>query len=133
VLDGVAGLGLAVTAREKTLVNAGYGFAGTSDLFFTWPDDAPGILDYKTKRTKPGEKVEAYDEHRLQLAAYAATEYGEDVIGRVRAVNVFVSSTEPGRVEWVYHGDLTPDWNAFMLLCGLWRHLKGYDPRCAGN
>ena len=20
-----------------------------------------------------------------------------------------------------------------LLLCGLWRHLKGYDPRCAGN
>ncbi len=49
------------------------------------------------------------------------------------AVNVFVSSTEPGRVEWVHHGDLTPDWGAFRLLCGLWRHLKGYDPRCAGN
>jgi hypothetical protein len=46
---------------------------------------------------------------------------------------VFVSSTEPGRVEWVHHGDLTPDWGAFRLLCGLWRHLKGYDPRCAGN
>ena len=133
VLDGIAGRGLAVTAREKTLVNASHGFAGTADLFFTWRDGAPGILDYKTKRTRPGEKVEAYDEHRLQLAAYAATEYGDAYIGRVRAVNVFVSSTEPGRVEWVHHGDLTPDWGAFRLLCGLWRHLKGYDPRCAGN
>lgn len=129
VLDGIAGRGLAVTAREKTLVNACHGFAGTADLFFTWPDGAPGILDYKTKRTRSGEKVEAYDEHRLQLAAYAATEYGDAYIGRVRAINVFVSTTEPGRVEAVQHGDLSRDWAAFRLLASLWRYVKNYDPR----
>ena len=83
--------------------------------------------------TKPGEKVAAHDEHRLQLAAYAATEYGDAYIGRVRAINVFVSTTEPGRVEFVAHGDLTRDWQAFRLLASLWRYVKDYDPRGAGS
>ena len=112
-------------------MNTGHGFAGTTDLLFTHGDGLPGILDYKTKKTKPGEKVPAYDEHRLQLAAYGATEYGDAYIGRVRAINVFVSTTEPGRVEFVTHGDLTQDWAAFRLLASLWRYVKGYDPRSA--
>jgi len=45
---------------------------------------------------------------------------------------VFVSTTEPGRVEFVTHGDLTQDWAAFRLLASLWRYVKGYDPREAG-
>ena len=129
VLDLIAREGLTVTAREKRVVNAGHGFAGTTDLLFTDRDGRPGILDYKTKKTKPGEKVSAYDEHRLQLAAYAATEYGDAYIGRVRAYNVFVSSTEPGRMEAVQHGDLSRDWAAFRLLASLWRYVKNYDPR----
>ena len=129
VLDLIAREGLTVTAREKRIVNTDHGFAGTTDLLFTHGGGLPGILDYKTKKTKPGEKVTAYDEHRLQLAAYAATEYGDAYIGRVRAINVFVSTTEPGRVEFVTHGDLTRDWQAFKLLASLWRYSKKYDPR----
>ena len=129
VLDLIAREGLTVTAREKRIVNTGHGFAGTTDLLFTYGDEQPGILDYKTKKTKPGEKVTAYDEHRLQLAAYAATEYGDAYIGRVWAINVFVSTTEPGRVEFAVHGDLSRDWQAFMLVASLWRYVKNYDPR----
>ena len=129
VLDLIAREGLTVTAREKRVVNLGHGFAGTTDLFFTYGQGQPGILDYKTKKTKPGEKVPAYDEHRLQLAAYAATEYGDAYLNRVRAINVFVSTTEPGRVEFMQHGDLTPDWAAFREVASFWRYSKGYDPR----
>jgi len=134
VLDFIAREGLTVTAREKRVVNGAHGFAGTTDLLFTWGDgQQPGILDYKTKKTKPGEKVCAYDEHRLQLAAYAATEYGDTAFGALKAFNVFVSSTEPGRVEIIKHGDLTRDWQAFKLLASLWRYAKGYDSRCAAE
>ena len=129
VLDLIAREGLTVTAREKRVVNTDHGFAGTTDVFFTHGGGLPGILDYKTKKTKPGEKVTAYDEHRLQLAAYAATEYGDAYLSRVRAINVFVSTTEPGRVEFMTHGDLTRDWQAFKLLASLWRYAKEYDPR----
>ncbi|HPS09712.1 MAG TPA: PD-(D/E)XK nuclease family protein [Kiritimatiellia bacterium] len=131
VLDFIAREGLCVTGREKRLVNGSHGFAGQTDLLYTWGGSMPGILDYKTKKTKPGEKVSAYDEHRLQLAAYAATEYGEASLPTVKAFNVFVSSTEPGRVEFVQHGDLSRDWAAFKMLASIWRYAKGYDPRFA--
>lgn len=131
VLDFIAREGLCITGREKRLVNGVHGFAGQTDLLFTWGGGKPGILDYKTKKTKPGEKVGAYDEHRLQLAAYAATEYGEAALPEVKAFNVFVSSTEPGRVDHVQHGDLSRDWAAFKMLASIWRYSKGYDPRFA--
>ncbi len=129
VLDFIAREALVITGREKRLVNGVHGFAGQTDLLFTWGGGKPGILDYKTKKTKPGEKVGAYDEHRLQLAAYAATEYGEAALPEVKAFNVFVSSTEPGRVDIVRHGDLSRDWQAFKMLASLWRYSKNYDPR----
>lgn len=129
VLDFIAREGLCITGREKRLVNGTHGFAGQTDLLYTWGGGLPGVLDYKTRKTKPGEKVSAYDEHRLQLAAYAATEYGEASLPTVKAFNVFVSSTEPGRVEFVQHGDLSRDWAAFKMLASIWRYSKNYDPR----
>lgn len=120
--------GFVVFGREERLVNAAHGFAGTADLLFG-RGDRNGILDYKTKKTKPGEKVLAYDEHRLQLAAYAATRYGEACLPRLLAYNVFISTTEPGRVEIVQHEHVGVHWLAFKMLAGLWRYLRNYDPR----
>jgi len=90
-----------------------------------------GILDFKTKRTSPDEKVTAYDEHVLQLAAYAATHYGADYLDRVVAANLFISSTEPGRLDVVKHdkAKLVEAYEAFKQMCAVWRFRKGYDPR----
>ena len=55
-------------------------------------------------------------------------EFG-DYLGRVLAANVFVSTTEPGRVEVVKHANIPRDWEAFKLVAAMWRYLKGYDPR----
>ena len=87
-----------------------------------------GILDYKTRKTKPGEKVEAYDNQAMQLAAYGATYWGEENLPRLLAANVFISTTEPGRIEVVKHPDVLRDWQAFKLVASLWRYQKGYDP-----
>jgi len=126
--------GIRVTHSEIVLVNPIHGFAGRVDSLFTWgPVDAPnmGILDFKTKKTKPDEKVEAYDEHTLQLAAYAATHYGAEYLDRVLAANLFISSTEPGRMEVVKHDKarLVEAYHAFTQMCAVWRFRKGYDPR----
>jgi hypothetical protein len=69
VLDWMRQVGVKVTHSEIVLVNAVHGFAGRVDALFTWGDafGKMGILDFKTKKTKEGEKVEAYDEHTLQL------------------------------------------------------------------
>jgi hypothetical protein len=121
--------GIAIVEREIPLVNKAHGFAGTSDVFFRYGKNGIGILDYKTRKTKPGEKVTAYDNQAQQLAAYAATYWGEDRIGDVLAANVFISTTEPGRMDVVKHTSLPADWEAFKLIAALWRYQNGYDPR----
>jgi hypothetical protein len=133
VLDWMRQVGVKVTHSEIVLVNAVHGFAGRVDALFTWGDafGKMGILDFKTKKTKEGEKVEAYDEHTLQLAAYAATHYGAEHLQHVVAANLFISSTEPGRLEVVKHdkGKLVAAYEAFTQMCAVWRFRKGYDPR----
>ena len=123
---------LRIVERELALVNHAEGFAGQSDVFFRYGKNGVGILDYKTRKTKPGEVVKAYDNQSMQLAAYAATYWGEDRIGDVLAANVFISSTEPGRMDVVKHTNLSADWEAFKLIAALWRYQKGYDPRGKG-
>jgi hypothetical protein len=134
VLDWMKKVGVKVTHSEIVLVNAVHGFAGRVDALFTWgTPDSPnmGILDFKTKRTSPDEKVTAYDEHVLQLAAYAATHYGADYLDRVVAANLFISSTEPGRLDVVKHdkAKLVEAYECFKQMCAVWRFRKGYDPR----
>ena len=82
---------------------------------------------------KPGEKAVSYDNQAMQLAAYAATYWGEENIDRVLAANVFISTTEPGRMDVVKHPTIARDWQAFKLVAALWRYVKGYDPRTAGQ
>lgn len=133
VLAWMKEVGVKVTHSEIVLVNAVHGFAGRVDALFTWGDTTGkhGILDFKTKKTKPGEKVEAYDEHVLQLAAYAATHYGANALQHVVAANLFISTTEPGRLEVVKHDKdkLVKAYEAFQQMCAIWRFRKDYDPR----
>jgi len=87
------------------------------------------ILDYKTRKTKEGEKVTTYDGQGMQLAAYAVAQWGEAMLDKVTAANVFISTTEPGRMEVCKHEDLRGEWEAFKAACVLWRKAKGFDPR----
>ena len=125
--------GITVIEREFRVVNHDHGFAGTADVFFRYGENGVGILDYKTRKTVPGKPVGAYEDQAMQLAAYAATFWGEENIGRVLAANVFVSTTEPGRVEVVKHANIPRDWEAFKLVAAMWRYVKGYDPRAAAG
>ncbi|MDD5706540.1 MAG: hypothetical protein PHR35_11485 [Kiritimatiellae bacterium] len=121
--------GISIVEREFRVVNTAHGFAGTADVFFRYGDNGIGVLDYKTRKTQPGKPVGAYEDQAMQLAAYAATYWGEENIGRVLAANVFVSTTEPGRMEVVKHPLPQRDWEAFKLVAAMWRYVKGYDPR----
>jgi hypothetical protein len=121
--------GIDIIDREVKLVNQRHGFAGTADVLFRYGRTGIGILDYKTRKTKPGEEVSAYDNQAMQLAAYGATYWGEENVDRLLAANVFISTTEPGRVVVVKHPDVVRDWQAFRMVAALWRYQKGYDPR----
>ncbi len=121
--------GILIVEREVRLVNSDHGFAGMADVMFRYGENGIGILDYKTRKTEPGKAVGVYEDQAMQLAAYAATYWGEENVNRVLAANVFISTTEPGRVEVVKHKELERDWQAFKLVAALWRYVKGYDPR----
>jgi uncharacterized protein YaiE (UPF0345 family) len=125
--------GILVMEREIRLVNTAHGFAGTADVMFRYGENGIGILDYKTRKTEPGKPVGAYEDQAMQLAAYAATYWGEENVGRVLAANVFISTTEPGRMEVVKHANPERDWQAFKMVAALWRYVKGYDPRSSAQ
>jgi len=55
----------------------------------------PGLQDAEDGGRKA---VTPYDGQGMQLAAYAAAHYGAGALPRVLAANVFISTTEPGRM-----------------------------------
>jgi hypothetical protein len=96
------------------------GFGGKVDLF---TDNI--VVDVKTKEFTDPEKVPAYDEHLMQLAAYRVG------LGMTlaRCANVFVSRSVPGLVavkEWSAD-DLIRGWNMFQHLLGFWQTKNGHE------
>lgn len=101
---------------EKSFAND-LGFGGKLDLH---SEDGDGIvIDFKTKEFTDPAKVETYDEHLMQLAAYRL---GLD-LPYARCANVFVSVTEPGLVvikEWSQE-DLERGEEMFYHLLKYWQ------------
>jgi hypothetical protein len=122
-------VGIRVTHREIVLTNPREGYAGRVDALFEYGARGIGIIDFKSRKTKPGEKVTPYDGQGLQLAAYAAAHYGPARLPDVLAANIYISTTEPGRMEVCKHADLPGLYDVFLHACALWRYLKGFDPR----
>lgn len=122
--------GIVPVANEVVLVNHEHGFGGTSDLPCLLNSKTPALFDYKTKETKPGEPIEPYPEQAMQIAAYAAT-YWKEQFARCWGLNLYLSSTEPGRTEAAAYSpaQLAAEWEVFKMLCAIWRHLNQYDPR----
>jgi len=106
-----------------------HGYAGRCDVLGHDAKGGPVVIDYKTRKTKPKQACKPYDTQGMQLAAYAVAHYGEDMLPQVKAWNVYISTTEVGRVEGYQHESLLPHWEAFKAAAALWRHIKGYDPR----
>ena len=97
------------------------GYGGKVDLYCK-PDEYAKyglVADVKTKDFGPDDKVDAYDEHLMQLAAYRV---GLD-IPSARCANVFVSRTHPKLVkiiEWT-EDDLKRGWLMFQCLLNYWK------------
>jgi hypothetical protein len=91
------------------------GFGGKVDLHS--PQGV--VIDIKTKEFTDPAKVDAYDEHLMQLAAYRVG------LGmpEARCANVFVSRSVPGLtrvVEWSQE-DLERGWKMFAALLNFWQ------------
>lgn len=90
------------------------GFGGKVDLHCP-----TAVVDIKTKEFAPGDKVDGYDEHLMQLAAYRIG-LG---IPEAKCANLFVSRTHPGTVflkEWTEQ-EVQKGWNMFLCLLEFWQ------------
>jgi hypothetical protein len=94
------------------------GFGGKCDLHC---QDI--VLDVKTKEFSDT-KMDIYDEHLMQLAAYRVG------LGmpNARCANVFVSRSHPGVVAIVEHSedDIKKGWEMFTHILKFWQLSKGY-------
>lgn len=111
---------------EKTVVNKTHGFAGMVDLQMH-SKMGYGVLDYKTRKTTPGKPCTPYETQPCQIAAYASTLWPEDIpIG----CNLFISTTEPGRIEatWYTIKELEEQFEMFAALCKVWQTMKNFNP-----
>lgn len=120
VIGSLTALGR-VVATEKVLVGVSY--AGKTDCICE-SDHAITLLDFKTTKRPP---KEAYPEHRLQLAAYAAA-LGNTGGKRIRTVNIYISTTEPGQIAICAN----PDWvetfqRGFKPILDYWYWRNGLD------
>lgn len=101
---------------EKSFAHE-FGFGGKVDLFSKEGDGV--VLDIKTKEFSDPAKVQGFDEHMMQLAAYRKGLY----LPNARCANVFVSVTNPGLVvvkEWSPE-DLARGWAMFYALLKYWQ------------
>jgi hypothetical protein len=116
--------------REIVLVNKKQGFGGTVDVIATGKGGQMCVIDFKTRKTRPGVKATPYDGQAMQGATY----WGEQNLKHMFGANVFISTTEPGRVDVCSYTpeELGSEYLAFLGVCNLWRHIKKYDPRIDG-
>jgi hypothetical protein len=61
----------------------------------------------------------------MQIAAYAA------IAGARRGVNLYISTTEPGRIgeAWYEESQIDKEFEAFKCVCKLWQHMNNYTPK----
>lgn len=119
-----------VVCTEKCIV--GPGFAGKYDCEIDNEEPFLDLLDFKTAKTMPTVKTGSWDEHVLQLAAYAHARTLQGNLGnkKVRCWNVYISTREPGQVLALEN----IDWEAayhegFQPLVRHWQWRKQYFPK----
>lgn len=135
-------IGLHEVRSEAIEVNRAIGYAGTVDIsgYALDPDGmfdlptVPIICDIKTKRTKPGEPIVTPETYPWQLAAYHVSRFGtgqRELHPHARACNIYISSTEPGRVEtkWYERAELEVGLEAFLCCHKLFCIRHNYQPK----
>lgn len=123
VKDWVAKNNIKFLQHELRLVNTEIGYAGTTDALI----EKGGILyvlDYKSRKTKPDYDIKPWSKEPMQVAAYAK------VAGAKRGVNLYISTTEPGRIgeAWYDEATLDKEYNTFVNVCKVWQAMNNYAP-----
>ena len=114
--------------REGVVVNLEDGYAGRVDLLAQF-GNTKIIIDFKSKKTTEGVKITPFEFQPTQIAAYAMAAFG--TLHNCMGANVYISTTEPGRLETaVYNSEkLKEEYSLFLNMLAMWRAIKKYDPR----
>lgn len=103
-------------------VVVGDGYAGRVDLVQQTQDGYLWV-DFKTSGS-PLPIKGSWMDHRIQLAAYAATANGQP---NRRTANLYISTKNRGEFIWSGNPPWQPDFECFMHLLAVWRHMNGFD------
>ena len=127
-LAKVSQAGIQLVQHELRLVNQIVGYAGTTDAVMVDGSARQGILDFKSRKTKPGQKCTPWETEPMQIAAYAQAKFS--TLEGITGANVYISTTEIGRIEIVTYtsDELKEAYGAFLASAKLWSYLKGYRP-----
>lgn len=112
-----------ISFSEKTFSCVRLGYGGTVDL-----GNNALIADIKTKEVLDTSKRLAWDEHIMQLAAYAiGLEMPLD--GSTTLVNIFVGwNGDTEFVYWTDYNEIHRGWQMFLTAFDLWKLQKRYNP-----
>lgn len=131
-LLGFQKAGYTVDKSEVSVVCPQHGYAGTTDCAVT-KGSMCGIVDFKTIRTTPGKPLSYRFNHLPQIAAYHVAYWcnGGVITDNGFGANVYISTTEPNRVEVVEYTaqEMRDAFDMFLSACNIWRYANKYDPR----
>jgi hypothetical protein len=131
-LLGFQKAGYTVDKSEVSVVCPQHGYAGTTDCAVT-KGSMCGIVDFKTIRTTPGKPLSYRFNHLPQIAAYHVGYWcnGGVITDNGFGANVYISTTEPNRVEVVEYTaqEMRDAFDMFLSAANIWRYANKYDPR----
>ena len=108
-----------VSVVEQVVIGDGY--AGRVDCITT--SQSITVWDFKSAKKLP---PESWTEHRLQLAAYAKT-LGNVGDTMIRTGNIYISTTEPGKIAVHLHDDWPFTFvSGFKPLLEYWRWVNKF-------
>lgn len=101
------------------------GFGGRVDLWGKCDNDYV-IVDFKTKDKEDIKAVKAYDDYKMQLAAY---QVGLKLPSDTRRYNLFISTAKgcEGECNLVESDDFKKPWEMFAALLQFWKVKNNYD------
>lgn len=124
--------GVEFVRHELRLVNLVEGYAGTTDAL-ALKDGQYGVVDFKSRKTKPEYKITPWGGEPMQIAAYAhcPIEHDGKLVTPSWGCNFYLSTTQEGRVgdAWYDKERLDAEYEAFRHVCAIYRHSTGFDPR----
>ena len=109
--------------NEVALANPTLGYAGLADCVCKSRSGKTILIDFKTKRTVPDKPIFLSDEYKMQLAAYGHIVCKGDW-DSLEAYNIYISSSEVGRVEIVENTGLEQAYKAFGGLVEAFKYVR---------